>query len=75
MTDGDERALRAGDAALEAFLSRHGARLSELRDHTNWVSLRFCETLVDWLATVIPEQELVAAVTDAAVSPRAMGFL
>lgn len=66
---------RAGAGALQTFLDGAGVRLLDLRDQTNWISLRFCEALVDWLASVVPEEELVEAVTNAAVSPRAMGFL
>jgi signal transduction histidine kinase len=66
---------RAGAPALARFLEGRGARLEDLRDQTNWISLRFCESLVDWLSTFVPEEELVHAVTAAAVSPRTLGFL
>jgi signal transduction histidine kinase len=62
-------------AELPSLLSAWQVTLPELRDETNWVSLRFCEALTDWLAARLGPDELAAQVTRAAYSPRALGFL
>ena len=47
--------------------------LADLRDESNWVSLRFCEALVEWLGARIGTDELSEKVTRAAFSPRGLG--
>jgi signal transduction histidine kinase len=47
----------------------------ELRDESNWVSLRFCEAMVDWLAARVGADKLAVRVAKAAYSPRALGVL
>lgn len=49
--------------------------LPELRDESNWVSLRFCEALVDWLGARVGADTLATRVAHAAMSPRALGVL
>src|SRR5262249_33805693 len=62
-------------ASLQALCAEWGVALEQLRDQTNWVSLRFCEALVDRAAAHVGADELAERVTRAAFSPRAMGFL
>src|SRR6185436_11410858 len=52
-----------------------GVTVEQLRDQTNWVSLRFCEALVDLAAAQVGADPLTEKVTRAALSPKAMGFL
>jgi signal transduction histidine kinase len=61
--------------ALAALLDRWRLSPVELRDESNWVSLRFCEDLVDWLGGLIGPDALAERVTRATVSPRALGVL
>lgn len=49
--------------------------IADLRDESNWVSLRFCEALVDWLAERIGAEALADRVTRAVYSPRALGAM
>ena len=49
--------------------------LPELRDESNWVSLRFCEALVDWLGARVGADTLATRVAQAAMSPRTLGVL
>ncbi|HEV8322155.1 MAG TPA: ATP-binding protein [Myxococcota bacterium] len=63
------------EADLAPLLARFQVSLDELRDQTNWVSLRFCEALVDWLAERVPAPEIIARTTRDAFSPAALGFL
>ncbi len=60
---------------LPALLARWSVSLPQLRDQTNWVTLRFCEALTDWLGEQVGREPLVQAVTEASYSPRALGFL
>jgi signal transduction histidine kinase len=62
-------------SGLEALLARWGVSLPELRDESNWVSLRFCEALVDWLGAEVGPDRLAAEVVRAMYSPRALGVM
>jgi signal transduction histidine kinase len=62
-------------AGLDALLGRWEVGRAELRDESNWVSLRFCEALVDWLAGEIGAEKLVDSITRAVYSPRALGVM
>jgi signal transduction histidine kinase len=61
--------------ALTRVLLDWQVQIPQLRDETNWISLRFCEALGDYLADWVGQDALVARVTRAAFSPRALGFL
>lgn len=49
--------------------------LAALRERENWVSLRFCEALVDWMAGWLGPDALATRVTRAVYSPAALGPL
>lgn len=66
---------RPFDDELRRLAATWNVTVEQLRDETNWVSLRFCEALTDWLATKVGHAELVARTTELAYSPRALGFL
>jgi signal transduction histidine kinase len=66
---------RAGRPALEAFVAEWNVGLPALQDETNWVSLRFCEALVEWLATHMPMEDIESNVTAHITSPATMGFI
>ncbi len=66
---------RPFDDELRALLAFWQVTVEQLRDETNWVSLRFCEALVEWLAARVGRAELIERVTQLAYSPRALGFL
>jgi len=61
--------------ALDRLLGRWNLGRAELGDESNWVSLRFCEELCDWLAGVVGADALAQRVTRATFSPRALGVL
>ncbi|MBI5478244.1 MAG: response regulator [Deltaproteobacteria bacterium] len=61
--------------SLNRILIGWGVELHQLRDETNWVSLRFCEALGDYLAGWVGPDVLAERVTRAAFSRRALGFL
>ena len=63
------------DAELDALLAEWQVTRAQLRDLTNWTSLRFCEALCEWLAARIGAERLATDVARAAYSPRALGFL
>ena len=63
------------DAGLDQLLGRWELERAELRDESNWVSLRFCEDLCDWLAGRVGAEALAERVTRATFSPRALGVL
>jgi signal transduction histidine kinase len=58
-----------------ALIAPWQVTLPELRDESNWVSLRFCEALVDWLGARVGADALATRVARAAMSPRALGVL
>jgi signal transduction histidine kinase len=60
---------------LDQLVAAHRVTLAELRDESNWVSLRFCEALVEWLAGEIGAEPLAARLAEAAYSPRALGVM
>ena len=62
-------------AGVDGLLGRWNVTRAELRDDSNWVSLRFCEELVDWLGAEIGPERLVESVTRAVYSPRALGVM
>ena len=62
-------------AGVDGLLGRWSVTRAELRDDSNWVSLRFCEELVDWLAAEIGAERLVESITRAVYSPRALGVM
>src|SRR6185437_1124502 len=51
------------DAGLDQLLGRWELERAELRDESNWVSLRFCEDLCDWLAGRVGAEALAERVT------------
>ncbi len=60
---------------LPPLLASWDVSLTDLRDETNWVSLRFCEALTDWLAARLGADVLATETTRAAYSPKALGYL
>ena len=62
-------------ASVDELLARWSVTRGELRDESNWVSLRFCEDLVDRLAGEIGAERLVDSITRAVYSPRALGVM
>ncbi len=60
---------------IGALIAPWHVTLGELRDESNWVSLRFCEALVEWLATRVGADAIATRVAQAALSPRALGVL
>jgi signal transduction histidine kinase len=62
-------------AELPALLAAWDVSLADLRDETNWVSLRFCEALTEWLAARLGADRLATETTRAAYSPKALGYL
>jgi hypothetical protein len=52
-------------AGLAQILSRWSLARADLRDESNWISLRFCEELVDWLGGEIGPEVLAEKVTRA----------
>jgi len=60
---------------IRELIARWQVTLPELRDESNWVSLRFCEGMVDWLAARVGADKLATRVAEAAYSPRALGVL
>lgn len=60
-------------AGLNDLLARWSLTLAELRDSSNWVSLRFCEALIEWLGSELGADVLAERVTRAVFSRRAMG--
>jgi signal transduction histidine kinase len=63
------------EVSLDGLLAAWHVEVRELRDETNWVSLRFCEALCDHLAGRLGPDVLAERVTRAALSPKAIGFL
>ena len=57
------------------MLERWSVTRTELRDESNWVSLRFCEELVDWLGAELGPERLAESVTRAVFAPRALGVM
>jgi signal transduction histidine kinase len=62
-------------AGVDGLCDRWSVTRGELRDESNWVSLRFCEDLVDWLGQEIGAERLVDSITRAVYSPRALGVM
>jgi len=62
-------------AGLQELLGRWSLSLSEVRDESNWVSLRFCEAFVDWLGGELGAEVLAERMTSAVFSPRALGAM
>ena len=60
---------------LKTFIQGWAVTLPQLRDETNWVSLRFCEALTDWLGAKVGRQKLIDAVIEAFLSPKSLGFM
>jgi signal transduction histidine kinase len=60
-------------AGLNDLLAHWSLSLAELRDSSNWVSLRFCEALIEWLGSELGADVLAERVTRAVFSRRAMG--
>jgi signal transduction histidine kinase len=60
---------------VDALLARWNVTRPELRDESNWVSLRFCEDLVDWLGREIGAERLVESITRSVYAPRALGVM
>jgi signal transduction histidine kinase len=68
----DAEGLTAG---IHELIGPWQVTLPELRDESNWVSLRFCEALVDWLGARVGADALATRVAQAVYSPRALGVL
>ena len=62
-------------AGLDALLARWEVTRADLRDQSNWVSLRFCEDLIDWLGAEIGPDKLADEIARAMYSPRALGVM
>ncbi len=62
-------------AGADALLARWEVSRADLRDESNWASLRFCEELCDWLGAEVGADRLVESITRAAYSPRALGVM
>lgn len=62
-------------SGLAELLARWSLSLGDVQDESNWVSLRFCEALVDWLGEDIGPDVLADRVTRASFSPSALGGL
>jgi signal transduction histidine kinase len=62
-------------AGVDDLLGRWSVARSELRDESNWVSLRFCEALVDWLGAELGPERLADSITRAVYAPRALGVM
>ncbi|HET6284728.1 MAG TPA: ATP-binding protein [Polyangia bacterium] len=63
------------DDQLFDFLKQWDVSRDEIADQSNWVSLRFCESLVEWLGAEIGGDQLAQRVTRAVFSPKALGFM
>jgi signal transduction histidine kinase len=63
------------ESELAVLLERWNVSRQELANHSNWVSLRFCESLVDWLGARTGADALATRVNKAVFSPRALGFM
>jgi signal transduction histidine kinase len=62
-------------AGLDGLLLRWEVTRADLRDQSNWVSLRFCEDLIDWLGAEIGADKLADEIARATYSPRALGVM
>src|ERR1700722_12523759 len=62
-------------AGLDTLLRRWEVTRADLRDQSNWVSLRFCEDLIDWLGAEIGADKLADEIARAMYSPRALGVM
>jgi signal transduction histidine kinase len=71
----DMLAEKEGAAALARFVEPMGVTVSELRDETSWVSLRFCEQFVDALVERAGSSEILVQGGRASLAPRYFGFL
>jgi signal transduction histidine kinase len=65
----------AEKVAIAPLLDGFEVTEAQLRDGTNWVSLRFCETFTERLAARVGAEHLVRFVVAASYSPRALGFV
>jgi signal transduction histidine kinase len=62
-------------SGVDDLLGRWTVTRAELRDESNWVSLRFCEALVDLLGAELGPDRLVDSITKAVYAPRALGVM
>src|SRR5262249_15548892 len=60
---------------LDRLFAEWNVTRAELRGQTNWVTLRFCEALTEWLAARIGADHLAREVARFAYSRKALGFL
>jgi signal transduction histidine kinase len=60
---------------MTQFLAPWTVDFATLRERENWVSLRFSEALVDWMAARLGPDELATRVTRTVYSPAALGYL
>jgi signal transduction histidine kinase len=60
---------------LRSLAAAWQVTIADLRDESNWISLAFCEALVDWLGAEIGADRLASKVTEATFSPRALGVM
>jgi hypothetical protein len=65
--------LPAGEIA--AFLAAWHTGAEALRNESGWVSLRFCEALVDWLAERVGIDAIIDKTLRDSYAPRTMGLL
>ena len=61
--------------AVDGLAAAWDTQPDQLRDQTNWVSLRFCEALVELIAATLGADALAEQVTRRVFSPGALGFL
>jgi hypothetical protein len=67
------RQMPAGDVA--EFLSSWRTDAQALSDESSWVSRRFCEALVEWLADRVGVDAIIDVILRESYSPEAMGIL
>jgi hypothetical protein len=65
--------LPAGE--LDAFLACWQTDVAALSQEEGWVSLRFCEELVEWLEASVGEEAIIERTLRDVLSPASMGIL
>lgn len=66
---------RVPGADTAAFLDSWHTGVEPLRNESSWVSLRFCEAFVEWLAARIGIDPIIEQTLRDSYSPRTMGLL
>ena len=68
-------AQRLPAAELSEFLGSWQTNVAALKDESGWVSRRFCEALVDWLAGLVGVDAIIDQTLRHSYSPETMGLL